>query len=96
MKQRLIKKKSKDDINFVINDRNVYHSLSSFRSQEARQLCAKWLNISKSIDSDKEKLDLLRKDGRENAAAISTLEQELQTQLRETHRLEKQIRKLEN
>ena len=96
LKQRLIKKKSKDDINFVINDRNVYHSLSSFRSQEARQLCAKWLNISKSIDSDKEKLDLLRKDGRENAAAISTLEQELQTQLRETHRLEKQIRKLEN
>ena len=96
LKQRLKKKKTGNDFKFVINDDIVYESMSSFHSQKARQLCAKWIDMSKSFDNMRNNLSELRRDSNKNATTIISLEKKLPILAEEIHLLEKQIRKIEN
>ena len=52
--------KKKSDFRFVVDDNAVYHTLSDFRSKEARQMYASFLQKEKDLASLEESLTNLR------------------------------------
>lgn len=52
--------KEKSDFRFVVDDNAVYHTLSDFRSKEARQMYASFLQKEKDLASLEESLTNLR------------------------------------
>ena len=53
--------KKKGDFQFIVDDNAVYHTLSDFRSKEARQLYASLMQKEKDLASMEESLENLRK-----------------------------------
>ena len=53
--------KKKGDFQFIVDDNAIYHTLSDFRSKEARQLYASLMQKEKDLASMEESLENLRK-----------------------------------
>lgn len=97
------KQSSENTFAFVIDDARTYHSLSDFRSANARKLMQQWLQAEKNIDTDATMLERLRDnfskatpaERRQMADTILRLEQTLYKQQETNKQLAKQIRNAE-
>lgn len=87
----------KGDFLFILNDEKDITSLSQFSNEEAKKLCAEWLQKSKNLATLNEQLEEIRLSSSANKERdkVINLEKRIQELHKEVHSIEKRIRQLE-
>lgn len=93
------KEKKAKELEFVVNDKVTYTLFSQFKSNEARDMCQRWLGKKAELRETERLLDSLRdkytKGNKDVSRQILELEKSLLSLNEEIHSLEKEIRRLE-
>ncbi len=104
MLKQTVQTASKDNVEFVINDKTTYTSLADFKNKNAKKAYQEWVKGKKELEEMNRLLDNARtgypqtsKSKRhETGRQIVSLENEIDVLEQQLHAQEKEIRRLEN
>lgn len=103
LKNSNIKKMSKANFSFIVNDNITYTTIQQFRHAQSKAMAEKWLEMNKELDTIIKTLDILRQQyssTKDNTKAqlatkILPLEQRYEQLITDIYSLEKEIRSYE-